>query len=109
MSRVDIAELADLVGGLDSPGLSPGLAPSRVPSMSMGPVIPPSPGRDAQVQPGAAADAHPLGASLLHFASVLARLPRLPESTAALPAKGTVQREHLESAIDWCFQQIQLL
>ena len=145
VSRVDIGELADLIGGLDS------FPPSRVPSMggsfspgfssgtaagmaagvagTMGMAghpmgkLPPSPPLagmpplapmpHAQVQPAAPAiapaDAPPLGASLLHFASVLARLPRLPESTAALPAKGTVQREHLESAIDWCFQQIQRL
>lgn len=55
------------------------------------------------------APAEPIGDSLLRFAGVLARLPRLPDSTAQLPARGTLQREKLEQAIQWCFAQIQLL
>lgn len=51
----------------------------------------------------------PMAASLLHFASVLSRMPPLPESTSALPARGTLQRDHLEQAINWCFMQIKLL
>ena len=46
---------------------------------------------------------------LLHFASVLARMPKLPESTSALPAIGTIQRDQLDKAINWCFMQIRLL
>ena len=46
---------------------------------------------------------------LLHFASVLARMPKLPESTSALPAIGTIQRDQLDTAINWCFMQIRLL
>ena len=49
-----------------------------------------------------------MAASLLHLLPAL-RMPPLPESTSALPARGTLQRDHLEQAINWCFMQIKLL
>ena len=72
------------------------------------PASPPRRARCSQ-QPHAVEMTTPMAASLLHFASVLSRMPPLPESTSALPARGTLQRDHLEQAINWCFMQIKLL
>jgi uncharacterized membrane protein YgcG len=44
----------------------------------------------------------------LHFANVLARMPPLPASTAQLPPRGSVQRQHIEAAIELAFRQLSI-
>jgi len=44
----------------------------------------------------------------LQFATVLSRMPPLPASTRELPPRGTVQREHIEAAIELAFRQLTL-
>jgi len=38
--------------------------------------------------------------------ALLASMPMLPPSTSQLPPAGTLQREQLEAAVDWYFQQL---
>ena len=52
---------------------------------------------------GAFADS-PASATALKF--LLARMPPLPASTAQLPPRGTVQRQHIEAAIELAFRQL---
>ena len=44
----------------------------------------------------------------MQLTSVLSRMPQLPASTRELPPRGTVQRQHIEAAIELAFQQLTL-
>ena len=50
----------------------------------------------------------PASSTALQLASVLARMPPLPPSTAQLPPRGTVQREHIEAAVELAFRQLSI-
>ena len=57
---------------------------------------------------GALASSSAASSTALQFASVLARMPPLPASTSMLPPRGTVQRQHIEAAIELAFRQLTL-
>ena len=68
-------------------------------------LTPPPPAAAAASLIGALANSA-ASATALQFASVLARMPPLPASTSQLPPRGTLQRQHIEAAIELAFRQL---